>query len=75
MIIEINRPEIEALIQHRLKQGGFTDPQDVIAQALRATESASRTGADLIAALQASPYREVELEPAREDQPVRPVSL
>lgn len=31
-----------------------------------------RTGADLIAALQASPYREIDLEPERVRAPVRP---
>ena len=34
-----------------------------------------RTGAMLIAALQASPYREVEIEPPRERPPVREVKL
>ena len=34
-----------------------------------------RTGALLIDALQASPYREVELEPRREPMPVRDVDL
>ena len=38
MTIEINRPEIEALIQQRLQRGGFKDPQDVILHALRASE-------------------------------------
>jgi len=34
-----------------------------------------RTGAVLIAALQASPYRDVEIEPPRERPPVREVRL
>ena len=34
-----------------------------------------RTGEQLIAALQASPYREVDLEPGRDRMPVRDVSL
>jgi prevent-host-death family protein len=34
-----------------------------------------RTGASLIAALQASPYRDTELEPPRERLPVRDVRL
>ena len=33
------------------------------------------TGASLIAAMQASPHRDVELEPARKPMPVRKVSL
>ena len=35
----------------------------------------TRTGADLIAALQASPYRDVDIEPERYRLPVRGVSL
>jgi len=34
-----------------------------------------RTGAALIAALQASPYREIEIEPKRDFMPVRGVDL
>ena len=33
------------------------------------------TGADLIAAMQASPYREVNLEPARDRLPVRDIAF
>jgi plasmid stability protein len=35
----------------------------------------TRTGADLIAALQASPYRDIDIEPERYRLPVRDVSL
>ena len=35
MNIEITRPEVEALIQKSLRAGGFSDPEDVIFQALR----------------------------------------
>ncbi len=34
-----------------------------------------RTGAALVAALQASPYRDIDLEPRRERLPVRDVKL
>ena len=34
-----------------------------------------RTGAALIAALQASPYRDIDIEPRRERLPVRDVKL
>jgi Arc/MetJ-type ribon-helix-helix transcriptional regulator len=37
MTIEITKPEVEALINRRLKSGGYKDAEDVIAQALRAT--------------------------------------
>ena len=35
----------------------------------------TRTGADLIAALQASPYRDIDIEPERYRLPVRGVAL
>jgi hypothetical protein len=35
----------------------------------------NRTGADLITALQASPYRDIDIEPERYRLPVRGVSL
>ncbi|MGO9271316.1 MAG: hypothetical protein ACLQOO_13840 [Terriglobia bacterium] len=35
MTIQINKPEVEALINQRLQSGAFKDPEDVILQALR----------------------------------------
>ena len=35
MTIEITRPELEALIQERLRTGGFKDPQDAILEAFQ----------------------------------------
>jgi hypothetical protein len=84
MTIEIHRPELEDLILQRMKSGGFDNIEDVLLQALKASppveeRSATlrdkRTGADLIAALQASPYRELDIEPARYRLPVRDVVL
>ena len=79
MTIEIHRPELEALIMERMKAGAF---QNVLMQALEASPPAkpappaeNRTGADLIAAVQASPYREIEIEPARYRLPVRDVTF
>jgi hypothetical protein len=81
---EIHRPELEALIIERMKTGGFNDVEDALMQALetsrvtdakRAMAAKDRTGADLIAAMQASPYRELEIEPARCPMPVRDVSF
>jgi len=60
MTIEINRPEIEALIQQRLRQGGFQDPQDVILQALQASEPS----VGLLAVLRSSPAHDAEQAPA-----------
>jgi hypothetical protein len=36
--IQITRPEVEALINQRLKPGSFKDAEDVILQALKASE-------------------------------------
>jgi hypothetical protein len=77
MTIEIHAPELEALIRERMKRGMFRDVEDFLMQSLTSpwlpAEGAgqlsppedSRTGADLIAAMQASPYPEVSIEPAR----------
>lgn len=74
MTIEIHKPELEALIMQRMKSGGFHNIEDALLQALKTSppvgESSGtlrekRTGADLIAALQASPDRELDIEPPR----------
>jgi hypothetical protein len=36
--IQINKPELEALIQQRLQSGGFQDVEDVLLQALTSSE-------------------------------------
>jgi len=64
MTIEITRPEVEALIQQRLKSGDFSDAEELILHALRSSEPGHRTGAELVAVMQASPYRETCIEPA-----------
>jgi len=84
MTIEIHTPELEALIMQRMKSGGFHSVEEVLLEALKTPlpvteqagkKAATRTGADLIAALQASPYREIDIEPARYRVPVRDVAL
>jgi hypothetical protein len=74
MTIEIQKPELEALILERMQLGGFASIEDALMQALESSPLPAecpekspdlRTGADLIAALQASPYRELDIEPAR----------
>ncbi len=75
MTIEITRPEVEALIEQRLRSGAFADAQDVILHALRASEADQPTGAQLIAAMQASPYREINIEPGRDRLPVRDAAI
>jgi len=87
MTIEIHKPELEALISERLKTGAFRTVEDVLMQALQATslplETGSvpagklprRTGSELVAAMQASPYKEINLEPVRGRLPVREASF
>jgi hypothetical protein len=84
MTIEIRRPELEALIMERMKTGRFHSVEDALMQALvtspaprekPATPAKNRTSADLIAAMQESPYRELEIEPARYPMPVRNVTF
>jgi hypothetical protein len=38
MTIEINKPELEALIQRRLQSGAFQNVEDVLLQALKSSE-------------------------------------
>ena len=73
MIIEITQPEVEALIEQRLRSGVFKSAEEVILHALRSSEPGHLTGADLIQALQASPCRDIDLEPPRDRLPVRDV--
>lgn len=85
MTIEIQKPELEALILERMRIGSFATVEDALLQALKSSPlpsgqgaAASRgatalTGADLVAAMQASPYKEIGLEPARDRLPVRDV--
>ena len=71
MTIEIHRPELEALILQRMKSGGFHNVEDALLQALKTStpieerSHEKRTGADLIAALQASPHRELDIAPPK----------
>ena len=71
MTIEITSPEIEALIHQRICSGEFSDPQAVILDALRASAGTRFTGRNLVAAMQSSPHREIEIESGREQMPVR----
>jgi len=86
MTIEIQKPELEALILGRVQKGGFASVEYALMQALEASPMVAehpvesrerRTGAELIAALQASPYRELDIEPSRFrlSMPVRDVTF
>jgi Arc/MetJ-type ribon-helix-helix transcriptional regulator len=82
MTIEIQRPELEALIRERMKSGAFHNVEDVLMQALKASpapekdagrsdEKSPAMGSELVEAMQASPFKEIALEPGRERMPVR----
>jgi hypothetical protein len=87
MTIEIHKPELEALILNRLRLGQFQTVEDVLLHALKSAEpivphgpetevnSQAQSGAELVAAMQASPYKEIDLEPARNRMTVRDVSF
>jgi len=79
MNLEIHKPELLQRVNERIQAGDFHDADELIEKALDALEESvvapsgrqpaesddGRTGADLITALQASPYRELDIEPAR----------
>ena len=85
MTIEIQRPELEALVQERMKSGAVEDVNDGPIQALNSSlppedivsgppDAKSRaTSAELISAMQASPSNEIRLEPGREPMLVRDI--
>ncbi len=56
MTIQINKPEVEALINQRLQSGAFKDAEDVILQALRSfpPEAAAKPQGD------AAPTKDIE---------------
>lgn len=61
MIIEIRSPEVEALILERMRNGAFSNAEEVILHALRSSNPNTLTGAALIAAMQASPHKDIEI--------------
>jgi len=87
MTIEIHNPDLEALIRERMKTGSFQHVEDLLMQALQSSllpvgkdapheqKPSTLTGADLVAAMQASPYKEIDLEPLRHRPPVREPSI
>jgi hypothetical protein len=38
-------------------------------------DATDKTGAELVAAMQASPYKEIDLEPGRDRMPVRDIAF
>jgi Arc/MetJ-type ribon-helix-helix transcriptional regulator len=70
MTIEITSPDVEALIEQRMQAGAFKNPEDLIRAALRSVRLDTRTGADLVAAMQECPHPEVDIEPSRLPSPL-----
>ena len=80
-MIHIQQPRIEALIQQRLTDGGFESVDDVLIQALTDAPLPVKveqvhltgTGADIVAAFQNSPFKELDIdfERVRGPMPVR----
>ena len=87
MTIEIQRPELEALIRERMKTGAFPSVEDALIEALKSSPPPAKqrvlasngtstpTGADLVATMQASPHKEIDLAPPRTRMPVRDARL
>jgi len=82
MTVEIHQPELEALIQQRMQSGAFQDVEEVLLYALKSApvpkvsfkELSTRTGADILAAMQEMPYKDdIDIEPHRPHMPVRDV--
>jgi hypothetical protein len=78
MTIEIHQPELENLIHQRMKSGAYQSVEDFLLHALNAptvTQTGDElTGAALVAAMQACPVKDIDLEPARYPMPVRDVT-
>ena len=79
------KPEQEEFIQHRVSAGAYASIDDAVQAAIdlleeresggRGAVTGARTGADLVAAMQASPFKDVELESTRPVMHVRDVSF
>jgi len=72
MNIEIHKPELAQRVQARIQSGHFHNADELIEKALDALDEqatsdvpATATGAIVLAALQNSPYRDIDLTPPR----------
>jgi hypothetical protein len=72
MNLEIHKPELARRVQAQIQSGQFQDSDELIEKALDALDvqvaaavPPSATGAVVLAALQASPYRDIDLTPPR----------
>ena len=73
MNLEIHKPELVQRVNAQIQSGHFHDVDELIEKALDALDEqapaaappAMATGSVILAALQASPYREIDLTPPR----------
>jgi Arc/MetJ-type ribon-helix-helix transcriptional regulator len=72
MNLEIHKPDLARRVQAQIQSGHFHDTDELIEKALDALDGqvnaatpATATGAVVLAALQASPYRDIDLTPPR----------
>ena len=84
MTLEIHTLELKERVRRQIQCRQLHDADELLTRALDALDEKAplpgsahdeRAGADLIAALQASPYRELEIEPERSRLPVRNIVL
>jgi len=72
MNLEIHKPELAQRVQAQIQSGQFHNTDELIEKALDALDEQpiaaapeTATGAVVLAALQASPYRDIDLTPPR----------
>jgi Arc/MetJ-type ribon-helix-helix transcriptional regulator len=72
MNLEIRKPELVQRVQEQIQSGHFLDADELIEKALDALDEqtiaavpGTATGAVVLAALQASPCRDIDLTPQR----------
>ena len=72
MNLEIHKPELAQRVQAQIQSGHFYDTDELIEKALDALDvqvpaaaPPTATGSVILAALQASPYPEIDLTPPR----------
>lgn len=73
MNLEIHKPELVQRVTAHIQTGHFHDADELLEKALDALDErapaaappATATGSVILAALQASPYREIDLTPPR----------
>jgi hypothetical protein len=85
VLVDIRKPEVEALLLDWMKRGGFSNAEDALFEALKSQppcgeEGAEeirlvRTGAALVAAMRASPHKGIGLETQSSRLPVREIPI